>query len=124
MPVGGARMPAVLQLNVMDTRGAVFETKSISHILHQHSCFGSRLGGTQGNITGNSQHLIPPLSFAMTFFVVFSFSFFFSLMKTAPTGGAGVVPRSERLCCPVSAETLKSYFTLHNAHFLPVSYMD
>lgn len=87
--MGGARVSAVLVINVMVTT-VVRKKKSSRHILHQYNCFGSQPGGAQGNITENSQHLIPSPSFAMTFFVVVVFRslFFFSLlMKTAPTSG-------------------------------------
>lgn len=95
--------------------------ESISHILHQNNSFGSRLRGIQGNITENSQHLILSPSFCKCFFLFVCFSFFF--FNDEYWNLRCVVPRSARLCCLVSVMTLKSYFTLHNAHFLSFLYL-
>lgn len=93
--------------------------KTITHILHQNNTFGSRLRGIQGNITENSQHLILSPSSCDAFFFLVCFSFFF--FNDEYLNLRCVVPRSVWLCCLVSVTTLKSYFTLHNAHFLSFS---
>lgn len=96
-----------------------FPWNTITHILHQNNSFGSWLRGIRGNITENSQHLIPSLSFCIVSFFLVCFSFFF--FNDEYSNLRCVVPRSVWLCCLVSVTTLKSYFTLHNAHFLSFS---
>lgn len=87
----------------MDTKG--FAWKSISHIVHQNNSFGGWLQGTSDSIA-----VLPQ------WFFCFFFSFFFFNDECANL--RCVVPRSVWLCCLVSVKTLKSHFTLHNAHFL------
>lgn len=110
--MGGAGVSAVLVINVMVTTVVRKKKKSSRHILHQYNCFGSQPGGAQGNITENSQHLIPSPSFAMTFFSLLLFFvpfFFFSFNENCSNLGRAA-PGSARLCSPVSGETLKPLF--------------
>lgn len=95
----------------MDTKG--FAWKSICHIVHQNNSFGSRLQGTSDSVA-----VLPQWFFwFVCLFVSFSFLFF----NDERSNLRCVVPRSAWLCCLVSVKTLKSYFTLHNAHFLSFS---
>lgn len=64
------------------------------------------------------EHLIASLSFHNDFFCLLLSFFPFFFFNDERSNLRCVVPRSVWLCCLVSVKTLKSYFTLHNAHFL------